>query len=67
LIGVAPEHCVYVGDAERDMQAARAAGMQAVVARFGYVAHPDATLEWPQDLAIESLAELQAWLAAGVE
>jgi phosphoglycolate phosphatase len=66
-LGVPPARTVYVGDAERDMQAARAAGMQAVVARFGYVTHPDATREWPQDLAIESLAELQAWLAAGVE
>jgi len=26
-IGVAPEHCVYAGDAERDIQAGRAAGM----------------------------------------
>lgn len=66
-LGVPPARTIYVGDAERDMQAARAAGMQAIVARFGYVAHPDVTLEWPQDHAIDSLGELRAWLAAGVE
>ena len=35
-IGVAEHECVYLGDAERDMLAARAAGMRAVFARHGY-------------------------------
>ncbi len=29
--------CVYVGDDERDTQASLAAGMQSVVARYGYL------------------------------
>src|SRR3954470_20663633 len=36
-IGVAPERCVYVGDAERDVLAGVAAGMPAIVARYGYI------------------------------
>ena len=36
-----PRECVYVGDAERDMQAAQAAGMYALVAGFGYLGDDD--------------------------
>lgn len=46
LAGVAPEQCVYVGDAERDMQAARAAGMQAIVAMYGYLDTHDRPETW---------------------
>src|SRR6185312_2852042 len=35
-LGVNPERCLYLGDALRDAQAARAAGMIAVGVRFGY-------------------------------
>lgn len=51
-IGVAPEHCVYVGDAERDMQAGKNAGMKAVLADWGYIAESDNTEAWPQDCRI---------------
>ncbi|HEU4531888.1 MAG TPA: phosphoglycolate phosphatase, partial [Steroidobacteraceae bacterium] len=37
LIAHEPAHCLYVGDAQRDVQAARAAGMRVVVALFGYL------------------------------
>lgn len=41
-LGVAPERCVYVGDAVRDVEAAHAAGMRACVAAYGYLrAHED--------------------------
>lgn len=57
-LGVAPERCVYVGDDERDIQAARAAGMGAIAANYGYLggaedAHhwqPDAVIRFPQEL-----------------
>ena len=32
-----PATCLYVGDAERDVQSARAAGMPVLVARYGYL------------------------------
>ena len=35
-LGVDAGDCVYVGDDERDIQAARAAGMPSVVALWGY-------------------------------
>lgn len=49
LLGVAPQHCLYLGDDKRDMDAARAAGMRCIVARYGYIdalANPD---DWGAD------------------
>ncbi len=37
---LAPQSCFYVGDDLRDMQAARAAGMQAIAVEWGYH-HPE--------------------------
>lgn len=58
LAGVDAARAVYIGDAERDIAAAIAAGMPGYVALFGYIApeeHPDrwgatALLETPADL-----------------
>jgi N-acetyl-D-muramate 6-phosphate phosphatase len=51
-IGVKPENCIYVGDAERDVQAGKAAGMQTVVALFGYIDVSDKPTEWGADAMI---------------
>jgi len=37
-LDVPPLECLYVGDAERDVQAGLAAGMTTIVARYGYIA-----------------------------
>lgn len=61
-IGRRPGACAYVGDAERDMVAARAAGMHGVLARFGYIDPEAAWAEWPHVAAIDALGELLPWL-----
>jgi N-acetyl-D-muramate 6-phosphate phosphatase len=61
-LGVAPAACLYVGDAERDVQAAGAAGMRVVVACYGYMAPIDRPREWPADGWIECPEELERWL-----
>ncbi|MBV6418008.1 MAG: N-acetylmuramic acid 6-phosphate phosphatase [Steroidobacteraceae bacterium] len=61
-IGVAPAACVYVGDARRDVEAALAAGMRAVVASFGYVSAADEHHLWPAEAWIESPRALISWL-----
>ena len=61
-IGIAPQHCVYVGDAERDMQAGRNAGMKTVLADWGYIAADDRTEAWPFDLRIRQPLDLLACL-----
>jgi len=37
IIQVAPQHCIYVGDDERDIAAGRAAGMKTIAVRYGYL------------------------------
>ena len=57
-VGVLPENCIYVGDAERDIQAGRAAGMKTVVALFGYIDVSDKPQDWGADALIEVPSEL---------
>lgn len=49
-LGVAVADSVYVGDDERDIQAARAAGMRSVVALWGYRADLDDPHGWGGDV-----------------
>jgi phosphoglycolate phosphatase len=61
-MNVPAAHCMYVGDALRDMQAARAAGMLAIGARFGYIDPAELPHEWPVDGWIESPIGLLEWV-----
>ncbi len=62
LLGLDPEHCLYVGDAERDIQAGRAAGMRTAAARYGYLEDLSAAERWGADHVVDSPAELAALL-----
>jgi phosphoglycolate phosphatase len=64
LVGVAPAHCVYVGDAERDIQAGRAAGMTTVVAAYGYISAEDDPAGWHPTGIIAEPGELLEWVGA---
>lgn len=46
LCDAQPHECLYLGDAERDIQAARAAGMPALVAAWGYLDAHDQPHTW---------------------
>jgi N-acetyl-D-muramate 6-phosphate phosphatase len=46
LCGAQPAQCLYLGDAERDIQAARAAAMPALVAAWGYIGSADQPHTW---------------------
>ncbi|MEO8385299.1 MAG: HAD-IA family hydrolase [Betaproteobacteria bacterium] len=59
LIGVAPRQIVYVGDDERDIQAAHAAGMLSVAATYGYIAAAIDPNTWGADAWISAPFELQ--------
>lgn len=61
-IGVAPQTCLYVGDAERDIEAARAAGMPALVAAYGYLGENDKPETWLAQSIIDSPAEIMRFL-----
>ncbi|WP_314367470.1 HAD family hydrolase [Neisseria cinerea] len=47
-----PQHTLYVGDAERDIQAGRNAGMKTVLAEWGYISDEDDTDSWQPDYRI---------------
>jgi phosphoglycolate phosphatase len=64
LAGAAPEECLYVGDARRDVQAAHAAGMQALVATYGYLGEEEDWRVWGAEGYIERPLDLIAWLGA---
>jgi phosphoglycolate phosphatase len=60
--GVNPQQCWYVGDAERDIQAGKAAGMQTVVALYGYLSDADQPEAWGADQAIQAPLDLLAFV-----
>lgn len=55
---VQAERCIYVGDDERDVVAAHAAGMQSVAAAYGYLGNASAVTEWKPNAIIKSTVEL---------
>jgi len=58
---VTPSRTLYVGDDQRDVQAARAAGMPVVVAGYGYLGGSAPAL-WHADAILDSPAHLDAWI-----
>ena len=69
ICGVAPARCMYVGDAERDIIAARAAGMKSFVALYGYIPGSEQPRSWPANGWLESplaLARLLRSLAGSL-
>lgn len=60
--GSAVQECVYIGDAERDIEAGRRAGMRTLVALFGYIAHDDTPHAWGADGMINAPRDVLAWM-----
>jgi phosphoglycolate phosphatase len=61
LIGIEPQRCVYIGDAERDVQAGNRAGMTTLIARYGYLGAEDAPEAWEAHGIVDSPEDLLAW------
>lgn len=64
-LGLAPADCLYVGDDERDIQAAHAAGMPGIAAAYGYLGLGTPMAEWGADAAIAQPLDLLPLLATG--
>jgi N-acetyl-D-muramate 6-phosphate phosphatase len=64
LAGVTPSECIYVGDAERDVRAAHAAGMPALVANYGYLRADEDSSLWGGDSYLRRPLDLLDWIAA---
>jgi len=57
-LGLAPSHCLYVGDDERDIVAGLAAGMGTVAATYGYLGQQADITQWRAHAAIHSPLQL---------
>ncbi len=64
LAEVSPTECVYVGDAERDVQAAHSAAMPALVANYGYLRADEDSATWGGDGYLSRPLDLLDWLEA---
>jgi phosphoglycolate phosphatase len=56
-LGLAPEHCWYVGDDQRDVEAGRAAGMITVACAWGYCGTIDPAT-WGADFLLDTPTDL---------
>lgn len=59
---VEPAKTLYVGDDERDVRAARAAGMPVVVAGYGYLGDGPPPTLWGADAIVDSCPALRDWI-----
>jgi len=59
-----PSACLYVGDDLRDVQAARAAGMRVVAAKYGYLGDGGTIESWQADAIIEHPRQVLDFLRA---
>lgn len=66
LLNIAAEHIWYVGDAQRDMEAAQAANMVSVLAKYGYLTEAELRKNWQVDLVVDSAVELMNELNASI-
>ena len=58
LAGIDPHRSIYVGDADRDIEAGRQAGTATIAAAYGYVTEDDDPREWDADIIAATADEL---------
>lgn len=58
LTNSAPEECIYIGDAQRDIEAGHNAGMKTIIAEYGYIRVDENTKSWQADYSIRSPSQL---------
>lgn len=62
LSNCAPENVLYVGDAERDVQAGNSAGTKTLIAMFGYISDEENPNEWGASGSVDTPEEIIHWL-----
>ncbi len=56
---VKADNCIYVGDDQRDMLAARAASMYAIAATWGYIPEEEDPAQWDADCWLDNSTHLK--------
>lgn len=65
LMGLPAQRCAYVGDDQRDMVAARCAGMLAVAAAYGYLGVDLPIEQWGADRIVDAPPQIAECLELG--
>ena len=60
--GSTAEQCLYVGDAQRDIEAGRNAGMRTLIALFGYIGNSDQPETWQADGMVNRAGDILDWI-----
>lgn len=63
---VAPDRVAYIGDAERDIEAGRRAGMFTIAASYGYIPAEEDPHAWQADVVAGNTEELATLVRKGV-
>lgn len=58
LIGVPSTECVYIGDAQRDVEAGNNANMKTIIASYGYIGDWEDINSWGANAVIDTPAEI---------
>ena len=61
-IQVPPEECLYIGDAQHDITAGKAANMKTLAATWGYLKPDDKPQDWGADALIHHPGEILDWI-----
>ena len=62
MLDIPAAECIYVGDAERDIEAGNAAGMTTLIARYGYIRDDETPDAWPALGTLAKPLDLLEWL-----
>ena len=62
-IGVEADQCLYIGDDERDVQAAHRAGMACIILCCGYIRRHEDPKQWGADRLMDTHGDLLKWIA----
>ncbi len=57
-----PESCIYVGDAQRDIEAGQRAGMRTLVALYGYIDEKETPTQWGATGMLQQPLDLLSWI-----
>ena len=60
LMNIKTDDAIYIGDAKRDIEAGRTAGMKTICARYGYIKNEDNLESWDSDLIASSPSHLSS-------
>ncbi len=60
LTNAKPHECIYIGDARRDIEAGKNAGMRTIIAEYGYIEDSEDTSDWQADHHIQSPSQIFA-------